>query len=615
MMDAVQVAGQAAMQGLLNCYIRETGEGKWLTSREDGASEELQLLLPRQQIEVRAAAGYRSPTGRHLFHSFRYRAGDAWVEADYMTLAALLYKELAPEGSASAVHREELMLRTIQSCQNVAAFAQARGVDREELYGEAFDFIQAEQSLVFGHLIHPTPKSRQGIEGEARIDYSPEMKGSFQLHLFRAHASIVQEDSALPQSATELVKEQYRRDPAADPAFVAAYCGQDDWSLLPVHPLQAAWLLEQPHVQAWLAEGVLQNLGPAGSAWQATSSLRTVYHPDADYMIKGSIPVKVTNSLRVNLTKELDRGVEVSRLLQAGLGELKERFPRFRIIGDPAYLTLKRPGYEESGFELVLRDNPFRGNRAQGATLIAGLGQDPLPGSTSRIGVLIRSIAEREGRTTAEVSLDWFRRYMNVSLRPMLWLYMTWGIALEAHQQNSVVQLEEGYPSRFYYRDNQGYYFCRSTAHLLERELPGVGEKSQTVCDDAVADERLRYYLFYNHLFGLINGFGTAGLIDERLLLAELRTALERFKPFDREPSGLLDSLLQEPVLPCKANLLTRLHDMDELAGAMETQSVYVPIDNPLVKEVGLYDDGASVPAGASGDREDDRLPSGVAGA
>ncbi len=33
---------------------------------------------------------------------------------------------------------------------------------------------------------------------------------------------------------------------------------------------------------------------------------------------------------------------------------------------------------------------------------------------------------------------------MNISLKPMVWMYLQYGVALEAHQQNSVVQLKDG---------------------------------------------------------------------------------------------------------------------------------------------------------------------------
>ncbi len=50
-----------------------------------------------------------------------------------------------------------------------------------------------------------------------------------------------------------------------------------------------------------------------------------------------------------------------------------------------------------------------------------------------------------------------------------------------------------------------------------------------------------------------------------------------------RYPATLLDRLLDDDRWPCKANLLTRAHDMDELVGDISTQSVYVTLPNPLL--------------------------------
>ncbi|MWC29954.1 IucA/IucC family protein [Paenibacillus sp. MMS18-CY102] len=623
------IANEAALQGLLNCYLRETGAGEWLKAGETpsgmaaggrkaaetvaGADGLVVCPLPEQGAALLIGVKYRSVTGRHLFRFPMVivygGAADRVVEADYLTVAALLTKELtlaaeqaakqagqladAVEGASSApgAGSEELMLRIIQSTANVAQFVEARAIDADTLYAFASGFIEQEQALLFGHLLHPTPKSRQGVPEERQADYSPELKGAFQLHYYRAHRSIVIEDSSVETSATELVKQELRDDASVPAEWVAAYASADaGWSLLPVHPLQANWLQDRPYVQEAIRAGLLQYLGPQGKAYAATSSLRTVYHPESRFMYKCSVPVKVTNSLRVNLYKELERGVEVSRLLDTAIGDVRKQYEGFGIVTDPAFITLRlgeSEGIRETGFELVLRDNLFQaGNGAAEATPVASLVQDALPGYKSRIGVIIEELAQREGRTTADVSADWFGRYLELSLKPMVSLYMQWGIALEAHQQNSVVSLEEGYPTKFYYRDNQGYYFCKSTESLLNEQLPGIGERSETVCEDAIADERFRYYLIFNHMFGLINGFGAAGLIDERVLLGKLRAALASFLPVNREPSVFLHSLLNEPTLPCKANLLTRLHDMDELVGSLDTQSVYVQVPNPLVEEV-----------------------------
>ena len=98
----------------------------------------------------------------------------------------------------------------------------------------------------------------------------------------------------------------------------------------------------------------------------------------------------------------------------------------------------------------------------KGASLIAGLCQDHAYGEKSRLSGIIHELADAEGRSTEDVSRDWFTQYLSIALEPMLWLFETYGLALEAHQQNAVVQLKNGYPHTFYYRDNQGYYYSES---------------------------------------------------------------------------------------------------------------------------------------------------------
>ncbi len=355
--------------------------------------------------------------------------------------------------------------------------------------------------------------------------------------------------------------------------------------LLPVHPWQADYLRAQPEVQTHLGDG-LEYVGQVGREFYPTSSVRTLYSPDAPFMVKGSLNVKITNSERTNKLPELERGVAITELLDTELGDdLEERFPAFDVVRDPAYLTVDLDD-GESGFETVLRENPFRGNAATNATPVVGLCQDHLGDGSSRLATLVEGIADHEGRPTDAVAEDWFRQYLELSVRPVLWLYLERGLGVEAHQQNSVLTLDGGYPETFRYRDNQGYYLPESMYDEVDALLPGIGERADTVCPDAVADERIRYYVIINNALGLVNAFGTAGLVDERRLLGVLREELESLRRYDRPSSSLLDDLLTKETIPCKANLLTRFHDMDELEGSLANQSVYADIDNPLVTEL-----------------------------
>ncbi|NEE59866.1 iron transporter, partial [Streptomyces sp. SID8455] len=94
-----------------------------------------------------------------------------------------------------------------------------------------------------------------------------------------------------------------------------------------------------------------------------------------------------------------------------------------------------------------------------------------------------------------------------------------------------------------------------------------------------VTDERFAYYLGINNVLGLIGAFGAQRLADEQDLLTLLRHFLTETAKLG---SPLPAYLLEHRQLRCKANLLTRLHGLDELVGPVDTQSVYVSIANPL---------------------------------
>ncbi|WP_240468690.1 IucA/IucC family protein [Gracilibacillus sp. YIM 98692] len=597
-----RIAEQATMQSFLNCYLRETQNFKLYDQIPDELFTKITLhkkdqalihcKLTHLEMNLYVPLIYWSATGRHLFsfpiYYCNFGENQKIFEVDYLSLVHMIMKELSMEnGQDGTDNQEELMLRVMLSCQNVETYIRERYPDTKYLYKMNMDFIDTEQSLLFGHLMHPTPKSRQGIEESDAPLYSPELKGEFSLHYFRVHSSIVNRGTALGYTASEIVRNQVIEDPSiSDELKQIASQRDENYELIPIHPWQAKFLMNKPKVKELMDKGLIVSLGQHGRCYYPTSSLRTVYHPKTNYMMKFSLNVKITNSVRANKYMELERGVEVKKLMEGQIGQhLKEVHPNFQVMADPAFMTVNIDGEEESGFEVIFRENPFKEDNALNATSLAAICQDTVEGHSSRLAEIIKKLAEKEGRTTEEVSLDWFRKYLDVSLKPIMWLFLNYGIAVEAHQQNSVIQLKNGYPDQFYYRDNQGYYYCESHHERLNEILPGISEKSNTICSDKVADERLRYYFFLNHLFGLINTFGTGGLIDEKKLLAEVRIVLESIKVPKYSSSELIPSLLLHRKLPCKANLLTRFYDMDELTGSLETQSVYVEIDNPLYQK------------------------------
>lgn len=563
--DPQQAADAAAVENLLRCWARENN-----LARPEG--DVLRIPLTMSGTALLAPVRYWSATGWHRFGLPSLESAPAGApEVEAVTLASLLARESGRQQGA------DLAGRVADSVHRTADFVAERR-RRPEAPADADLFLTAEQSLLLGHPLHPTPKSREGLsETEARI-YSPELRGSFPLHWFAVDRSVLATDSAWTEQGRLVPAERLAARLLGDVPL------PDHTVALPLHPWQARELTHRPAVARMLGAGLLHDLGPHGAPWHPTSSIRTVHRPGTPVMLKLSLGLRITNSRRENLRKELHRGVEVHRLLRAGLAERwTAAHPCFDIVRDPAWLAVDGPdGQPVGGLDVMVRHNPF--GPADDAVCIAGLtAPRPYPGHPgvhSRLAAVISGLAARTGRPQTAVAAEWFLRYLDQVVRPVLWLDGAAGIALEAHQQNTLVLLDpQGWPVGGRYRDNQGYYFRESRRADLDRGLPGIGGVSDTFVSDAVTDERFAYYLAINNVFGLIGAFGSQRLADERVLLAAFRQFLSRAVSLG---SPLPGQLLDADTLRCKANLLTRMHGLDELVGPVDTQSVYVTITNPL---------------------------------
>jgi len=586
-LSPAQAATAAASETLLNCYLRESSGWRL-------AGDAVVIPVARRGAQLTVDVAYRSPTFRHRYRwPARLVAGGRESALGFPALAGLLLDELGPasDGPEPSGAPTELLARMLDSLHAVTGYLELRRDDIDRLWSaEHLSFIASEQALLLGHPLHPTPKSRGEMSPRDRAMYSPETQGQFQLHWLAARPEVVRHASATGRPAPEESATLLRSDPTVDPDQLDALLdGSGNRVLLPAHPWELAYLRARPELTSLFDGGAVVDLGPLGSPVTPTTSVRTVYQPDWRWQLKFSLHVRVTNSLRVTLPKELDRAVEAARLAGTDVGAAARGVaPAFRCVHDPAYLTIVHDGRVVDGFSVLLRDNRWPRRPAEdgdgNVTAVTTLCQDHPFGGPSRLGRIVLRRAERDGRAPAEAGRDWFARFCDVAVVSLVRLYLDLGLCFEPHQQNTLLELDaDGWPESCVYRDSQGY-FHREAAHAdLCAVFPGLGEATESIFPEALADERLVYYPFLNLTLGVVNALGAAGCGDEEVLLGDLRRCLESERAQGgRYPATLLDRLLDDDRWPCKGNLRTRFHDLDELVGAIETQSVYVTVPNPL---------------------------------
>jgi siderophore synthetase component len=598
---ASNIAEYASFHAFINAYLREIDAGTWKDKSQFLAlsdfpyelkgKEVLEIFLPESQQCIVMDVAYKSKVGRHHFQDVYVRTeydegrSSPWRSADIMYLLIALVRQIYQRQNTISVGTElsesirmnevELLGRLLGSYQTMAYFLSQRAGDATL---NSLDFINSEQSILYGHWLHPTPKSQQGITPWQQTFYSPELCGHFKLHYFSADKSLVKEGSSLAKSTSELLYAEVSRYDSIELA--------NDHVLVPVHPLQAPNLLLEEWVKVLIEEGRLNYLGELGADYTATSSVRTVVNEASEWMVKLSIPVKITNSLRTNKRRELEDGMVIESYLNH-IGFLTDR-PQFKVVDDPAYITINHPKDHQldSGFEVVLRRNLFTEEKGQGVCSILTLVQDPIPKAdgtdgSSLLNNIILDLAAKENRSLDQVAIDWFDRYWHCAVESILSLYDGYGIALEAHQQNSLLDVSSGYPSCYYYRDNQGFYLSEH----FKAELAEVGSQlnlTNIFYDDDKIFTAISYYVFVNQLFAVIYRLGADGLVDEEVLVERCRKKLLAMqKNMQGVGKDFISYILNSERLDYKTNLLARVNNIDELQEGME-HAVYSTIVNPL---------------------------------
>jgi len=299
-----------------------------------------------------------------------------------------------------------------------------------------------------------------------------------------------------------------------------------------------------------LAENLITALGPSDTEALPTSSVRTVYLPDADLFCKFSLDVRITNCVRKNAWYELAGAVVLNGLLAEAFTTLDATF-----LAEPAYRTLTladRHLYE--GLGVILRQGI---TDLPGTPLLAGALADPY--STF--------LANLPAMATPEGAHAWWDAYVAQVAPPVLHAYLHHGIVLEPHLQNVLICVDsDGMPVQAAFRDLEGTKLTAGRWDLTH--LPRQVAEALTYPPDQ-GWNRVVYCLLVNHLTEI-----AAAVADLHPSLKLWRTAREHFAALGTHPQ--VRALLAGVPLPAKANLRTRW------ARTADRTATYVPAPNPL---------------------------------
>jgi siderophore synthetase component len=229
----------------------------------------------------------------------------------------------------------------------------------------------------------------------------------------------------------------------------------EDWLPLPVH----IWHLDnfvRREFASEITSGVFDPDGPE-VVTLPSMSFRTML-PDTQEprpFIKLPVAIWMTSEQRTLQAKSIHMGPRLSTLIADILSKERELHDRLEIFTEELGAILHHPetGDEHPGrfLSVVYRNSDAlaRNDGLLPVTVAALLTASPLDGRPLICELIARNGDESEAAVSA-----FFRAYVGTVIGPTLAMYLLYGIAFEAHQQNSTILFDEsGRPRKLLIRD------------------------------------------------------------------------------------------------------------------------------------------------------------------
>lgn len=554
-----------ALTNFINALLTEwtgfqRGEDEIVIGADDGQGD---LVLPLLKDSVVQRFSFAWPA--------KIRQQGIETPLSYQQVVAFICAHKDITGAYSAQQIAQFQEQVLASEQHMAMASATRSTPASQE-----GFITAEQSLLGGHNLHPASKTHQGWDAQQAQAYSPDYGAQFALHWYFVKAELIAGESADEQQQAATVLAQLLRQSYQDAGITVDI--PEGFLPYPVHPHQAQVLAENSDVQQYLSEGRIIDLQAQGRVWLPTSSTRALWQQDSRWMLKFSLAVKLTNSIRHLSPTELSRGILFQQVSNDLAGaEFQQRFPDFKLLQEPAWCGLK----DLQGDYIVdslfcWRDNPYLTGKEPTMTL-AALTQESADGSNG-IAQSVQRLAQQRDISTADASAIWLEHFLEKVIKPLAVARSDYGMVMLAHQQNILVTFEQSLPVGGAFRDCQGTGF---TDTALTRFKRFRRNKPAYFLGNEGLNPYFSYYLVINSLNSVIAALSTQLSIDEsRGLLRISQNLWRQLAQHGYYDDSFYQYLLQSQQLKIKGNFFCFL-SVDNETELADASNIYVSMDNP----------------------------------
>ena len=431
------------------------------------------------------------------------------------------------------------------------------------------DDVLYSESLIFeGHPTHPLTKTKLPLSMEEVRTYSPEFEKIINLKVMLIHNEYVNVTTILDHSQfilNEVIPEYL------DELHTFMNDRErllKDYKVILVHPWQYEHTIRNKYKE-WLQDYILIST-PFQVPSKATSSFRTMSLINHPYHVKLPVNVQATSAVRTVSPETTIDGPKLSQALHRELNQ----YTQLDVVLEPYGLFAKTDSDDARQLACIIREKPFIKN--DGILLVTGaLVNKNVVDNEITVDSYLKWINDDINQHTIH---QFMRNYTRQLVTPLLALIQDYGIALEAHMQNTLVHLGPKYQIQFIVRDLGG---SRIDIKTLSQKLKHIEVENKSLLADSIEEVIMKFQhaVVQNQLAELIFHFKKYEFIKEEelfnIIQEEIEVAINDTKPH----ADTLRKVLFGPTITVKALLKMRMKKKVK-------KYLNISLDNPIKREV-----------------------------
>lgn len=431
------------------------------------------------------------------------------------------------------------------------------------------DDVLYSESLIFeGHPTHPLTKTKLPLSMEEVRTYSPEFEKIINLKVMLIHNEYVNVTTILDHSQfilNEVIPEYLDE--------LHTFMNDKerllkDYKVILVHPWQYEHTIRNKFKE-WLQNHILIST-PFHVPSKATSSFRTMSLINHPYHVKLPVNVQATSAVRTVSPETTIDGPKLSQALHRELNQ----YTQLDVVLEPYGLFAKTDSDDARQLACIIREKPFIKN--DGILLVTGaLVNKNVVDNEITVDSYLKWINDDINQHTIH---QFMRNYTRQLVTPLLALIQDYGIALEAHMQNTLVHLGPKYQIQFIVRDLGG---SRIDIKTLSQRLKHIEVENKSLLADSIEEVIMKFQhaVVQNQLAELIFHFKKYEFIKEEelfnIIQEEIEVAINDTKPH----ADTLRKVLFGPTITVKALLKMRMKKKVK-------KYLNISLDNPIKREV-----------------------------